>query len=321
LADTVMAPYRVSSMAAYRPALKTIFRALVLLALLLWVIGSAAPMAGLAQTLPGSSKTCLWEIPAEGGGVFLLGSIHFMRAEDYPLPPAMDAAYAVCRAVVFETDIGLMQDPRVQTRMLELGMLPAGRSVFDTIGPETRRRLEAKLAETGLPVEIVAGFRPWMIALTLSALEFQRLGFDPNLGVDMHFFNKANADGKRIAALETVEFQLQLLAGMNAAAEEAFLALTIQDLAQAPEVASAMVGLWRSGDAPGLQQLLFKTIDRHPDVRDRMLAQRNRAWAGKIADLIRQGEPALVIVGAMHLIGPGSVVELLQARGYRVEQR
>ena len=245
-----------------------------------------------------------------------------MRADDYPLPPAMDAAYAACRAVVFETDIGLMQDPRVQTRMLELGMLPAGRSVLDTIGPETRRRLEAKLAETGSPVEIVAGFRPWMIALTApAALEFQRLGFDPNLGVDMYFFNKATAGGKRIAALETVEFQLQLLAGMNAAAEEAFLALTLQDLAQAPEVASAMVGLWRSGDAPGLQQLLFKTIDQHPDVRDRMLAQRNRAWAGKIADLIRQGEPALVIVGAMHLIGPGSVVELLQARGYRVEQR
>jgi uncharacterized protein len=321
LADAVMAPYRVSYMAAFRLALKTICRALALLALLLWVAGAAAPMAGHAQALPGTSKTCLWAIPAEGGGVFLLGSIHFMRADDYPLPPAMDAAYAACRIVVFETDIGLMQDPHVQTRMLELGMLPDGRNVFDTIGPQTRQRLEAKLAETGLPGEIVAGFRPWMIALTLSAMEFQRLGFDPNLGVDMHFFNKASADGKRVAALETVEFQLQLLAGMNAVAEEAFLAMTLQDMAQASELAPAMVGLWRSGDAPGLRQLLYKTIDQHPDVRDRMLAQRNRAWAGKIEDLIRKREPALVIVGAMHLIGPGSVVDLLQARGYRVEQR
>jgi uncharacterized protein YbaP (TraB family) len=308
-------------MAVFRPALKTIPRALAFLAFLLWVGGAAAPMEGHAQALPGSAKTSLWEISAEGGAVFLLGSIHFMRADDYPLPPAMEAAYAACRAVVFEADIGLMQDPRVQARMLELGMLPAGRNVFDAIGPQTRRQLEAKLAETGLPGAVVAGFRPWMIAMTLSALEFQRLGFDPNLGVDMHFFNKANAGRKRIAALETVEFQLQLLAGMNAAAEEAFLALTLQDLAQAPEVASEMVGLWRSGDAPRLQQLLFKTIDRHPDVRDRMLAQRNRAWAGKIEELIRQGEPALVIVGVMHLIGPGSVVELLQERGYRVEQR
>jgi uncharacterized protein YbaP (TraB family) len=137
----------------------------------------------------------------------------------------------------------------------------------------------------------------------------------------MHFFNKAKADRTGIAALETVEFQLQLLAGMNTAAEEAFLALTLQDLDQVPEFASEMVGLWRTGAAPGLQQLLFKTIDQHPDVRDRMLAQRNHAWAGKIEDLIRKGEPALVIVGVMHLIGPGSVVDLLQARGYRVEQR
>ena len=131
----MIAFHRVSSMAAFRPVMKTIPRALAFLAFLLWVAGAAAPMAGHAQALPGSSKTCLWEIPAEGGAVFLLGSIHFMRADDYPLPPAMDAAYAACRAVVFETDIGLMQDPRVQARMLELGMLPAGRSVFDTIGP------------------------------------------------------------------------------------------------------------------------------------------------------------------------------------------
>jgi uncharacterized protein YbaP (TraB family) len=80
-----------------------------------------------------------------------------------------------------------------------------------------------------------------------------------------------------------------------------------------------MVGLWRSGAAPGLQRLLFKTIDQHPDVRDRMLAQRNQAWAGKIED-DSAGEPALVIVGVMHLIGPGSVVDLLRARGW-VEQR
>jgi uncharacterized protein YbaP (TraB family) len=317
----MMALQRVSPMAVFRLVMKTIPRVLAFLAVLLWVAGAPAPKAGFSQTLEGSSKTCLWAIPAEGGAVFLLGSIHFMRADDYPLPPAMEAAYAACRAVVFETDISLMQDPRVQARMLELGMLPAGQSVFDMIGPQTRRQLEAKLAETGMPGAVVAGFRPWMIAMTLSALEFQLLGFDPNLGVDMHFFNKANAGRKRIAALETVEFQLQLLAGMNAAAEEAFLVLTLQDLAQAPEFASEMVGLWRSGDAPGLQQLLFKTIDQHPDVRDRMLAQRNRAWAGKVEELIRQGESALVIVGVMHLIGPGSVVDLLRERGYRVEQR
>ena len=166
-------------MTAFRPVMKTIPRALAFLAFLLWVAGAAAPMEGHAQALPGSAKTCLWEISTEGGAVFLLGSIHFMRADDYPLPPAMDAAYAACRAVVFETDIGLMQDPRVQARMLELGMLPAGRSVFDAIGPTIRRQLEAKLAETGLPDAAVAGIRPWMIAMTLSALEFQRLGFDP----------------------------------------------------------------------------------------------------------------------------------------------
>jgi uncharacterized protein YbaP (TraB family) len=52
-----------------------------------------------------------------------------------------------------------------------------------------------------------------------------------------------------------------------------------------------------------------------------MLIRRNQAWLEKIEGLIRQDEAALVIVGAMHLIGPDSVVDLLQKKGYRVEQR
>ena len=71
----------VSSAAALRPVMKTIPRVLAVLAFLLWVTGVAAPTAGRAQVLPGSSKTCLWAIPTAGGAVYLMGSIHFMRAE------------------------------------------------------------------------------------------------------------------------------------------------------------------------------------------------------------------------------------------------
>jgi uncharacterized protein YbaP (TraB family) len=287
------------------------------------VVLAAAALGADAQTRTneGVGKTCLWAVGSGGRQVFLLGSIHFLRQDDYPLPAAMEQAYVASRVVVFETDIAQMTEPSVQARMLELGMYPPGRRLFDVIGTDTRQRLERRLRDTGLPAEAVAGLKPWVIALTLSSLEFMRLGFAPDLGVDMHFFQRSRSDGKRMEALETVEHQLQILAGMDDAMQEKFLDQTLQELELAEVMAPDLVRYWASGQIEPLRQLLFKTIDRYPGTRDRMLTRRNQAWLERIEELIRRNEAALVIIGAMHLIGPGSVVELLQQNGHRVEQR
>jgi len=301
--------------------LQRVRRGWFLLLIGLLAAGAVAPAHGRSPLLQSASKSCLWVVEAGANRVFLLGSIHFLRPDDYPLPPAIDAAYAASRTVVFETDIARMQDPRVQARMLELGTLPPGQDVFTTLDVETRRKLERKLAEAGLPAEVMAGMKPWLVALTLSSLEFMRLGFDPNLGVDMHFYQRAQQDGKRTGELETVEQQLQILAGMDTRAQDNFLSQTLQELDDVPRMAADMLGFWLTGQCDALRRLLFRTIEPYPDLLQRMLIRRNQAWLEKIEALIRQDEAALVIVGAMHLVGPDSVVDLLQKKGYRVEQR
>jgi uncharacterized protein YbaP (TraB family) len=302
------------------PVMQCLRRGWVLVLVGLLAAGAAGPGYGRSPSLQTASPSCLFAVESGANWVFLLGSIHFLRPDDYPLPPAIDAAYVASRTVVFETDIARMQDPRVQARMLELGTLPQGQNVFATLDAATRRKLERKLAEAGLPAEAMAGMKPWLIALTLSSLEFMRLGFDPALGVDMHFYQRARKDGKRIGELETVEQQLQILAGMDARSQDIFLTQTLQELEEVAGMASEMVGFWLTGQTDRLHRLLFKTIEQYPDVLERMLIRRNQAWLEKIEGLIRQDEAALVIVGAMHLVGPGSVVELLQKKGYRVEQ-
>jgi hypothetical protein len=294
----------------------------VLAVLLLLLVPAAGPRAaGPAEPLAAPQRACLWAVAGPSGRVYLLGSIHFLRKDDYPLPAAIEAAYTASRAVAFETDIERLQDPAVQSRMLELGTYPPGQSLFAALGADTRGRLERKLAAAGVPPQGVAGLRPWMVALTLATLELQRLGFDPGLGVDMHFHRRAKADGKRRVGLETAEQQLQVFAALDAAGQEALLAETLQDLERLPRMTADVLSLWSAGDAAGLQRLLFATIDQYPSIRERVLTARNRAWLPKIEELLRAGEPALVVVGAMHLIGPGSVIELLRQKGYSVAQQ
>jgi uncharacterized protein YbaP (TraB family) len=48
--------------------------------------------------------------------------------------------------------------------------------------------------------------------------------------------------------------------------------------------------------------------------------QRNRNWISQIMRLLDQPDNYLVIVGAMHLVGPDSVVAMLEDRGVEIRQ-
>jgi uncharacterized protein YbaP (TraB family) len=51
-----------------------------------------------------------------------------------------------------------------------------------------------------------------------------------------------------------------------------------------------------------------------------LVAQRNRAMAQRIAERMSKPGRGFVVVGAMHLAGPGSIPELLRAAGFSVRQ-
>jgi uncharacterized protein YbaP (TraB family) len=60
----------------------------------------------------------------------------------------------------------------------------------------------------------------------------------------------------------------------------------------------------------------------YPDLYQRINVDRNRAWLPKLQALLddSEGDNALVVVGALHLLEQDGVVELLRAKGYTVER-
>ena len=86
-------------------------------------------------------------------------------------------------------------------------------------------------------------------------------------------------------------------------------------------MAADLVKLWKAGNAKGLHELLFKSFKDYPDLYDRLLIQRNKKWVEEIETLMRENKNILFVVGAGHLVGPESVVDLLKKRGYKVKQQ
>jgi uncharacterized protein YbaP (TraB family) len=233
----------------------------------------------------------------------------------------IEKAYATSQKIIFETDIAAMQGPVIQTAMLERGLYPEGQTLHQNLDGSTRRSLQNKFSELGLPLEHFAKFKPWVVALTLASLELQRLGFDPNYGIDVYFFHKAMKDGKEIAFLETAEYQLNLLAKMDEQDQRSFLNQTLRDLKLASQLANDMVSYWKTGDADSLHALLFKSFKDYPNIHDRLLIQRNRKWVLEIENLIRENKNVLLIVGVGHLVGPDGVLDLLRKKGHKLKQR
>jgi uncharacterized protein YbaP (TraB family) len=223
---------------------------------------------------------------------------------------------------VFETDIAALQEPAMQAKMLQLGLYPEGQNLLQNLDGRTRQLLEKKMNALGLPLEQFARFKPWLLALTLTTLELQRMGFNPLYGVDVHFFNKARTDAKEIGFLEPAEFQLNFLLGNMVKKDQiAFLNQTLKDLETVNELAADLVKFWKAGNANELHELLFKSFKDYPDIHDRLLIQRNKKWVDEIEVLMRENKNILFVVGAGHLVGPESVVDLLKKRGYKVKQQ
>lgn len=263
----------------------------------------------------------LWEAENTGQRVWLLGSIHVGKPDFYPLPEPMEAAYVQADRVVVEADIS---DPSVMTTLLPQALLPESKSVSDFLTPDQNQQLDIVLKQLSLPRKHVERMKPWLLAISLSAVGMQAQGFLPQHGVDMHFLQRAKQDKKVVAELESLQGQFAVMNGFTDEEAVALLDATTGTLArnEMKSLLEEMVEAWRNGDSERMQALLEASQPDTPALRsmnEKLFARRNRAMVEKIINLAGTGVP-LVIVGAGHLVGPDSILALLLARGFRVKQ-
>src|SRR5688572_17202298 len=130
----------------------------------------AALLVALLQGAPldaQSPRNFLWKVSNAAGAVYLVGSIHLLTKDYYPLSPALDAAFKDSDLLVEEADLGEMETPAAQFALLTRGMLPAGQSLDKVVSPATYALVVKRVNGLGLPIEPLKRFKPWMLAMTI----------------------------------------------------------------------------------------------------------------------------------------------------------
>ena len=279
-------------------------------------------LCGHAQQAPKAAvKHSLWTVQGKTSTAYLFGSIHFLKKEFYPLAKPIEDAYAQSQVIVFEADLDEMQQPQTQLKMLQQGRLPEGETLPQHITKETYAKLQKYLDGLGGLGAAFDSMRPWMVAVALVGLELQKLGFNQEHGVDRYFFTKAKQDKKRIVPLETIDFQLELFTSLSKAENDAMLQQTIQEISGFKKILTEMTEAWKNGDTAALDRLILEAMREFPAVHKKLLLDRNKDWAGKIEKLLAEGKNVFVVVGAAHLVGKDSLVDLMARKGFKTQQQ
>jgi uncharacterized protein YbaP (TraB family) len=282
---------------------------------------AAAGASLVAQTAAAPGKSFLWKVHSGSRLVYLAGSVHALSPDVYPLSPAFEQAFSASDTLVEEIDLSEAESLTLAPALLAKGMYVDGRRFNDVVSKETAALVTARLQDSGLPVEMFQVMKPWMVMLTVAALEAQKAGLDPKLGLDKHFYDRAKGAGKTIIGLETAESQIDRLDTMSNDLQEQLLRSSLSEAETARKSLKLIVSAWQRGDAAALEKTLLSDFTQYPAAYKSLIVERNQNWIPQIDSCLARSRPCLVVVGAAHLVGPDGLLALLRQKGYRLEQQ
>ncbi|MDF2182786.1 TraB/GumN family protein [Neptuniibacter sp. CAU 1671] len=262
----------------------------------------------------------VWKISDGERLLYLGGSIHVLAEDDWPIPKAFEKAYQASEAVILETDLGQLQQPQTQLKMMQQLVYPAGETLRQHLSESLYAELTAFALERQLNADTFLNLKPAGVMLTLLTAELQRLGIQ-SAGPDIYFYQRAQSQGKATAGLESVAAHLDYIAQLGMGDEEAFIRQALFDLHETEGLMRSIVLAWRTGDVDLLEHAVIRDMqETYPAVYQSLLVDRNRAWLPQLEALLKTEAVEMVLVGAAHLVGPDGLLKALQDKGYQVEQ-
>jgi uncharacterized protein YbaP (TraB family) len=277
-----------------------------------WLIASPAGADG--------NLHALWQVHGKHNTVYLMGSVHVLRPSDYPLAPVLLNAYNDAKALYLELDLAEFDSTTMQLDMLRSAALPEDKRLTDVLGKERYTKAAALAHALGVELPTFDQYAPWFVAEIIEQMQLQKLGFDPASGIDMYFYGKAQEDGKSVSGLESLQEQLSVFTSMPLNTQADYLVSTLEEARDLPKEVDAMMQAWRNGNGDWFVKLFKEEFGKDPAVHQSLLGARNRRWVPKIESLLNDDKNYLVIVGTAHLVGEGSVIELLKKDGIGATQ-
>jgi uncharacterized protein YbaP (TraB family) len=240
----------------------------------------------------------------------------------YPLDARIENAFLKADAYVMEFNINEVAASPKDAMMTDI-LYRGDDNIGNHVSPETLNLAHEKLESYGLPFKMMMRFKPWILAVTVEMSEYQKLGFDPQYGIDKHFLQKAQGH-KNIMELESFDSQMELFNSMSDRDQELFLIYSLKEVDDSKKNLEVLLKAWSEGDSKAMERLMFKNAEddsRLSQIYEKLFYERNRNMADKIAKMLAQKGTYFIAVGAGHLVGKRGIIDTLVRQGYAVRQQ
>jgi uncharacterized protein YbaP (TraB family) len=267
---------------------------------------SALPTGGEVLAHP-----LLWKIEKDGHTSYALGTIHGGVDARSRLPPRVWARLDAARAFAMETDVS---DPDLVHRLRDRD---DGKTLHEDLGDAYWNKLE-----TAVSPKVARQLDTHKAVVAVALLSTRGLPDAP--AMDGALLARATAASKPVVFLEPPRVQADVLARwFDVRALEEML----DDLADNERQTRDMLAAYVAGDEARILQVNDEGRSAwqrhgHSDAEysaqlDDLLYRRNASWIAPIERLHAAGG-GFIAVGALHLVGAGSVLDRLRALGYTI---
>ena len=264
------------------------------------------------------AESSVWVASSTKATVYLAGSFHMLRESDYPLPAEFFRAYNDSRKIIFEVPPGETESPEYMGKFLSMAIYNDGTTLKEHITTAAYAKAERFCKERNYPLEQYQFFKPTFLVMTLTVSEMNKIGANPQKGIDYFYKDKAMQDGKATGSLETVDQQLSILTSMDANLGSDQILESIEELKQIGVMLGEYLAVWRKGDEAKMEELYIKDLKLYPKLYQTLIVDRNNKWVRNIEGYLNGSGNTMVVVGAAHLVGADGLVNLLRKRGYKV---
>ncbi len=266
---------------------------------------------------PARARPALWKLFDTDTTIYLFGTVHVLPKGTDWRTPRFDSAVDDAQELVLE-----IADQDDQARIAEiyarLATSPGLPPILDRVPAAKRPQLEALIAKSGLKPAVLDGMDTWAVAITLGASMYGEMGASAAAGVENTL--RSSFNGKPVSALETTEQQLGYFDTMPEVTQRKLLVSMIEDAGSAKDDFQKMVRAWSSGNTRAIARTFDDELKQAPEIAKVLIDERNAKWVVWLDTRLDQPGTIMVAVGAGHLAGEGSVIDLLKEQGFKVER-
>ncbi len=274
-----------------------------------------------------NSDAILWKIEKEGRPAsYLFGTVHLTDERVTTLSPAADKAIKDSKTIALEVaDLSEAATSTVIAKSAPLVMFTDGRRLDRLLSTTEYDTVKSIISRSGMPVDLAALFKPWIVTMILSTSECERAKVQGGARVlDMKIAEIGKARGKEVIGLESISTQIEALAAVPEQQQLDMLRSSLRFADRTNDMMETLVQLYlkrQISAALPFQIALAKEAgigdEAFAGFQQKLLFERNEKMRAVAEPLLDKGG-VFVAVGALHLPGDLGLVELIRQLGYTV---